>query len=636
MSHSESSTGFHIKQNAFMGIIVVSAFLLFTIGAMVLGTVNRNEKATTNSMAAERTKKQKAAVVVPTVLNTSTYCQNPDPSIDKFVAPVPSVTITPTGPVPVDSGSCSYNAPCRTLSYAVRQAVNVSTRHRVFARGGTYSQLENFTNVSGTNNNPIVVCGKYNNEQATFQESSPSPVSGNDGLITIRKPYYVFADFVVRGNGKNQNNSNGHGANGVEINADTAAWTGNQGHHVAVMNNVVSGFWQSGVSVYGGASGTYAIVSNNTIYNNVLQNSNRSSGSGWGEALAVKNAVNVQVINNTVYENYGEGIDLLESTFNASNPALVSGNTVYDNYSAQIYVDSAHNIILEKNFAYSRLNSGYYRDWSGNRLPGIAILLGTEADNTSNVTIRNNVLTNTASNLNFYDGGAGTISNVYVYHNTLYNSTDPNRSNVSVDSFNNNTIEFKDNIVAQPSGNTNGLFSPATNVSYVMSYNNWYGGASGSHPTKTGDVTGNPQLTNPVLAAGTNSVDNYKVLSTSAAVNHGTCITSVPDDLWGIVRPQGTTCDMGAHEFNGSVSPTPINTLTPHPTLPPTSCSADLNRDDLVDIVDFGILRNEMNRACRPDDLYCADISGPNGVPDGIVNNYDSTMLQSQFGQTCN
>ena len=90
--------------------------------------------------------------------------------------------------------------------------------------------------------------------------------------------------------------------------------------------------------------------------------------------------------------------------------------------------------------------------------------------------------------------------------------------------------------------------------------NVWFGaGAPPCGTLFTANVTGDPLFIDPV------STRNFRLQSTSPAINAGTTISTLFTDLDGVSRPQGTAYDMGAYEFvSGTVAvrPNPPTNLT--------------------------------------------------------------------------
>lgn len=75
-----------------------------------------------------------------------------------------------------------------------------------------------------------------------------------------------------------------------------------------------------------------------------------------------------------------------------------------------------------------------------------------------------------------------------------------------------------------------------------LSYNNALGSLSGRITTSSGTIVANPQFVN--LAA-----NDFRLKSTSPAINKGLSTYAPPTDILGVARPQGGRDDIGAYEF---------------------------------------------------------------------------------------
>jgi len=117
-------------------------------------------------------------------------------------------------------------------------------------------------------------------------------------------------------------------------------------------------------------------------------------------------STNTTFRNNYVHDNWGEGIDFIQS-----NGGLAESNTVMDTYSVLIYVDGSDNIkILNNKLAVTKNTF--------NRPQGVAngVLLADESGGSSlsNITISGNKLYNTQG--------------ISTWNVTLLNSTESNNT----------------------------------------------------------------------------------------------------------------------------------------------------------------------------------------------------------------
>ena len=67
--------------------------------------------------------------------------------------------------------------------------------------------------------------------------------------------------------------------------------------------------------------------------------------------------------------------------------------------------------------------------------------------------------------------------------------------------------------------------------------------------TASGDMRGVNPLLGPLTADGDSLVHPLRV--GSPAIDHGVCLAGVTTDQRGVIRPQGSACDIGAYEWVG-------------------------------------------------------------------------------------
>lgn len=140
-----------------------------------------------------------------------------------------------------------------------------------------------------------------------------------------------------------------------------------KGDYVTVQNVIATGCSSHGIFV----TGKHVSVLDSIVYGNVTENgTGPCPGTGkWGSGI--KGAVGAQdltVQGNTVYANCGEGIALTRVIGGS-----VIGNTVYDNFSVNIYVDNSNGVTVHDNRT-TCTDSRYYRNGS----PARGITLAAE------------------------------------------------------------------------------------------------------------------------------------------------------------------------------------------------------------------------------------------------------------------
>ncbi len=140
-----------------------------------------------------------------------------------------------------------------------------------------------------------------------------------------------------------------------------------KGNYVTISNVIASGCPSHGILV----TGKNVTIMNSLVYGNVTENgTGPCPGTGsWGSGIkGAVGAENLTVRGNTVYNNCGEGI-----AFTRVVGGLVEGNTVYDNFSVNIYVDNSNYIDILGNKT-TCTDSKFYRNGS----PARGITLAAE------------------------------------------------------------------------------------------------------------------------------------------------------------------------------------------------------------------------------------------------------------------
>jgi chitodextrinase len=235
-----------------------------------------------------------------------------------------------------------------------------------------------------------------------------------------------------------------------------------------------------------------------------------------------------------VYDNYGEGI-----AYVLSDGGTIKNNTVYDNYSVEIYLDNAQTTTVDSNLAYTTGNTGYYR--SG--YPASGIGSANESYSTSNplntLTIVNNIVLN--SKYGFYysnEANGGGLQNVTIANNTFYKGAVDMLWIASAAHSN----SFVENNVFYQVGN---VMTNVAGSGVTYRNNDWYGGTAGT-AAGSGDVLADPRLAN---AGGLTAAD-YKLTLGSPAVASGLTLSNVPADYFG--TPRAVAYDLGAHQLGST------------------------------------------------------------------------------------
>jgi hypothetical protein len=343
---------------------------------------------------------------------------------------------------------------------------------------------------------------------------------------------------------------------------------------------------------------------NSIVYYNFMNNWPRGrqpwtgESGGWGTGVTLDPNGGL-ADNNVIFMNGGEG--LLSYASAGVGGAIYQNNTVYNNWSVQIYADNFKNAVIRNNFAYSNpddvwmTNNGTTSVYFANskRLRGTGITLanedygiGCQLDNTF---VINNIIV--GGRMGFTYNAEGACASVGLKNTKIYNNTIivPNARQSGLSDANDtdnysafkygwvsNTVgnEFRNNLVyaSEPWSYTiihygnaavysgfvfdhNLIYhsSRSTNMYWntPMTHATWLGLSGPSHGT--GDVTSDPKLVAPYGF----TVGSYIFIdATSPAIDVGMTL-SVNNDFIGTARPQGISFDIGAYELITSGSKIP-------------------------------------------------------------------------------
>ncbi|HEX3581194.1 MAG TPA: right-handed parallel beta-helix repeat-containing protein [Thermoanaerobaculia bacterium] len=420
-----------------------------------------------------------------------------------------------------DANNGALSTPFRTISHGAGVAQAGDT---VYVRAGVYNDLVRISS-KGTAAAHVHIAN-YPGEAPVIDGTGTA--ASTDLVVFSSAQYVDFSGFEVR-------NSTHIGI--CVYPGSFLTISGNNVH-----GSVRNGIW-AGYSSFGTTSDL--TISGNTVWNNVLENQNRTMSGGWAQAIGTENANRVTISGNKIYQNYGEGI-----AYVLSDGGTVKNNTVYDNYSVEIYLDNAQTTTVDSNLTYTTGNSAYYR--SG--YPASGIGTANESYSTSNplngLTIVNNIVLN--SKYGFYysnEANGGGLQNVTVANNTFYKGAvdliwiaSAAHSGSVVE---NNVFYQVGNVMTNVAG---------SGVAYRN--NDWYGGTAGT-ASGSGDVLADPRLAN---AGGLTAAD-YKLTFGSPAVAVGLSLSNVTLDYFGAARV--VAYDLGAHQL-GSTS----NADTTAPSVP--------------------------------------------------------------------
>lgn len=472
----------------------------------------------------------------------------------------------------------SLTTPYKTISKAISSA---SAGDTVYVRAGTYPSFS--VTKSGSAGNYLTISG-YGSERPTI-------TGGSQQIVLTSVSYVRITGFDVKG--------------------ATASWGGgiytDRSNYTIIENNIVhdnTGSNTSGILV---SAGSYNKILNNEVYNNYLNGIQIISHSG---TQSVGNEIsNNRVYNNTLSGGNSDGIKL--EGLNTKNN-LISNNLTYGNADDGVDTWNSSNNQVVGNISHSHRGGG---DGNGFKLGGLGATTGY-----------NKVLQNISYN-NKSDGfdSNGSGGNQY-YHNVAYANgsfgfDDGYKDSGCVGSGCNTT--YINNIGYN---NVRGNFS-AGDYTYISRNNLWYsdGGSAkvfykytqysnlSDFYKATGNRLDNPTVSVQLAPSFVNAVSyNFSLNSNSPAINKGD--STNPGQIIAVGIP-----DIGAFEY-GEVVATPVPTATPIVATPSPVTSAIPTATSVstppTEIGEIGEVINQQNVAGfainYPKSVSSSEISGAN------------------------
>lgn len=411
--------------------------------------------------------------------------------------------------------------PLRTIQAAINKAQAGDT---ITVRAGTYTERLHIQK-PGTAQAPIVIAAQAG-EQPIIDGTNLN-IADDSALVIIQQSQDVtLRGFTVRN----------AGGRGVLISRSS---------RITIQNNTIASCFAGGLQAI---TCDTLLVEQCRIYD-CARRFLAYGPSQLNVALLVKQAQDVTIRDNHVYENSGEGILISVG----SKSVMVSKNTCYDNRNGQIGVKSAVDVTIDSNLCY-HTGRPEFLTLSDRRGPGITKRDLTRYQtrgqwHTRNVHITNNIVVGCGEGFSA-DRRGGKLSRVHVAHNTFLNSAELainlGRNGTGYRSF------IENNLVASSNG---GEMAPTHAVEGVVwRHNLWssFPGEAVYNPASDlvdSDV-GLVNIDTPV-APGALTAEPYKLTGASIAINRGIRHNgNVQRDYWGTPRDQ--IPDIGANEHPGS------------------------------------------------------------------------------------
>jgi hypothetical protein len=257
----------------------------------------------------------------------------------------------------------------------------------------------------------------------------------------------------------------------------------------------------------------------------------------------------INILNNKVHDCPAAGISAIETDYVKLDNNTVFNNAWYSPYGASgisfLYTSDYDNNRGYKNFVTNNRtynNRQYVRTLSSARISdGNGIIMdSTKLGKNGGYKGRTLI----ANNISFNNGGGGILSHlsehIDIVNNTVYgNAKSPELTKGQLYAGYSNDVKIFNNIIYAPSGKNGNSNRMNTNVSY--DYNLYPKGVVnavlGSH-----DVIGDPKFINLSGA-------DFRIKSTSPAINRGYYFKDVKTDYAGNPRPVDNVYDIGAYEY---------------------------------------------------------------------------------------
>ncbi len=368
----------------------------------------------------------------------------------------------------------------------------------VYLRGGTYKFTAPQT-IQGTGNaSAYLNVLSYPGETAVLDFLKSTP--GKDAL-QVAGNYVRLSNFTIQNSPKS--NISVWGSSYVSIR--NVRSTGANGAGILVGSSSL-------VGSYGGKASTEGNhdieISGNEVWNCALANQSLTS-SNWQPAIQTFQSSNVQILNNNVHQNYGEGIGVC-TTFNSQ----IKGNTSWDNFSVNIYLDNVDSMLVSSNFAYTTGDKRFFR--SNRAASGISLAVEGVANpiGLRNSEISNNTISNCFAGIWYSSYGlGGGLKNFTIAKNTIYKTTggpllwiDSDKGHVG-NNINGNIFQQSGSAAMTNIGSLTGL---------SMGNNCWFGGnvTTGKQAT---DLLANPLLLRP----GSYTLSDYGLSAQSPCIPKG-------------------------------------------------------------------------------------------------------------------
>jgi len=411
----------------------------------------------------------------------------------------------------------SSSQPWATIQYAVDNTVAGDT---IIVRNGTYAgaRIEN----SGTSGSPKTLMAE---NVGGVLLNSLSPTARHSGVLEVENynaavSYWVIDGFVI------------DGVNHTYRCFDSRNTETQQNSHITFTN---SECYQAL------ATGIFAAFTNYVLIENNVSHDNGEHG------IYVNNSSDNGVVRGN--ESYGSVSNGIHMNGDASMGGdgelsnwLVEDNVCHNNPATGINCDGVDQSTFRNNLIYEFGSKGIT----------MYAIDGAVASNNNRI-LNNTVLSDSGGLIGYYDyfsngSRRDPAVNNKVFNNILYNyRTATNRGSICIATYDEQGFESDYNVVMEYFG--------LNDNKTVLNFAQWQARGYDLHSIQAADTA---LFTDPA-----NHV--YTLKTGSPAIDHGTTLTDVTDDILGVSRPQGSAYDMGCYEAAGGPPPDLVITTTSLP-----------------------------------------------------------------------
>lgn len=415
-----------------------------------------------------------------------------------------------------DAASGSQAEPLASLREATSRAMPGDT---VWIGAGTYFEFGIWLNQAADASQPIVLRAAPGVRPVV--DGSLAPTGSTSPMFGIT--------------------GSGYWIEGLEVRYGPRTAFSLQGAHAVVLrDNWIHHHRRGAIYAYDGAHSLW--IEGNRIWRNVQVN-NPPGGSGWPSALNLSDENDV-VIDNHVFENFGEGIGAY------GRGHLVRRNRLRDNFSVDLYANNLVDSTVEANLITGGDLAEFHRFGSG----AVGLSLANEAppEQDPNQFRNNRIVNNVVAGprrrcLSQWNGyGGDPLLDSLIAHNTL--ACRAAERALHFDDAAHGGVVFRDNLVWQRQPDAE-LVRPPLDVSGIeFTRNAWFGG-SGDVGTAAGvgDVLAEPSLREP----DGHDLVHFEPLPLSPLRDAAAGLPDPATDALGRHRPYGSAADIGALEYVG-------------------------------------------------------------------------------------